>query len=37
MSEKEKIKLLEKENSDLKAKVKNLEDEIKNYKKILEE
>ena len=37
MSEKEKIKLLEKENSDLKVKVKNLEDEIKNYKKILEE
>ena len=37
MSEKEKIKLLEKENSLLKAKVKNLEDEIENYKKILEE
>ena len=37
MSEKEKIKLLEKENYELKVKVKNLENEIENYKKILEE
>ena len=37
MKEKEKIKLLEKENYELKVKVKNLENEIENYKKILEE